>query len=205
MTRRHALALTIPALALGIALAGCGDGGTPSTASPTTDANRQADGWDEDIIVKPENLPACSPNCANADLRGQDMSYAPLGLNQVNLEGADLRGADISGASMAGIRLAKANLGETRAVESIFNVGSLQGASAVKADFTRALFKSTNLQKVDFTDAKLLGAYLVQADLRGANLTRANLTGATFRRNDTQGATFSNTICPNGKKTNSGC
>ncbi len=117
MTRRHALALTIPALALGIALAGCGDGGTPSTASPTTDANRQADGWDEDIIVKPEHLPACSPNCANADLRGQDMSYAPLGLNQVNLEGADLRGADISGASMAGIRLAKANLGETRVNE----------------------------------------------------------------------------------------
>ena len=205
MRRRHAMALAIPALALGFALGGCGDGTTAGTASTEAETTRTAEGWDDDVIVKPENMPECSPNCANADLRGKDMSYAPLGLNEVNFEGADLRGANVSGASMNGIRMASANLGELQAVEAFFNVASLQGARAVKADFTRSLFKSTNLQKVDFTDANLSGTYIVQADLRNANLTRGNLTGATFRRNDTQGATFSNTICPNGKKTNSGC
>ena len=118
-------------------------------------------------------------NLRGADLIKANISEANLGgadLSKANLSGANLRGADLSGANFWKANLSGANL----------SVPYLSGASLSEA--------------IDLMTFPRRGANLRGANLRGANLRGADLTGANL-----SGAIFENTICPDGKKTDTGC
>ena len=93
-----------------------------------------------------------------------------------------------------------------------------------RAKLSRANFYGANLAGADFYGANLVGAdlrmaNLVRADFRRADLTRAKLVGANVGvyfiggnriddlvlKADFRGAIFKQTICPDGKKTDTGC
>jgi uncharacterized protein YjbI with pentapeptide repeats len=112
------------------------------------------------------------------ELPGQDL--ADQTLFRAYLYGANLAGADLTGAYLYGANLQAAGLQHARLKGAILGSARLSGALLLNAD--------------------LSGAFLQSADLRGANLTGANLQGAKLA-----GALFSNTTCPNGKVTNTGC
>jgi uncharacterized protein YjbI with pentapeptide repeats len=132
-------------------------------------------------------------NIRGANLIGADLSDADL--IDANLSGADLTGADLSGADLSGADLAGANL---------------TGADLAGANLTRAYLRWANLSvanltgaylsRADLTGAKLNGSSLKGADLSGADLSRADLFGADISK-----AIFNETICPDGKTTDTGC
>ena len=71
----------------------------------------------------------------------------------------------------------------------------LEGAKLNKANLKGAKLQNVQLSKAKLKGANLKGANLKDADLTGANLTKANLTGVIW----------SNTTCPDGSVTNTGC
>ena len=97
-----------------------------------------------------------------------------------NCMGANLFGADLIYADLTYANLSYANL----------RMANLSYANLTGANLTGA-----NLSYANLTGANLLAANLAYANLTGANLTGANLTGVYW----------SNTICPDGSKTNTGC
>jgi uncharacterized protein YjbI with pentapeptide repeats len=97
-------------------------------------------------------------------------------LTGANLRGADLRGSWIRGADLSGTKLRMAYLNEARLEQSKLVQADLRGANFIGANFSGG-----------YSDKAY---YPVEAKLREANLS---------------GATFKDTICPNGKKTDTGC
>jgi hypothetical protein len=65
--------------------------------------------------------------------------------------------------------------------------------------------QGANLVGYDLSEANLIEANLFGANLRRANLIRANLWGANLRGANLSGAKFKDTICPDRKKTDTGC
>ncbi len=102
-----------------------------------------------------------------------------------NLIDADLTGAD----------LYEANL----------YLANMSGANLTGANLYEAYVDGANLSGANLTGANLNWAYLTAVNLTGANLTDANLFGAGLNAANLTGVTWSNTTCPDGTITNTGC
>ena len=117
-------------------------------------------------------------------------------LSEANLRGADLIKANISEANLGGADLSKANL----------SGANLRGADLSGANFWKANLSGANLSVPYLSGASLSEAIdLMTFPRRGANLRGANLRGADLTGANLSGAIFENTICPDGKKTDTGC
>lgn len=129
-----------------------------------------------------------------------------------HLHGADFRGADLRGADFRGVKLRHADLRGANLRRARFDPLPQMGkrGNQVPEAVLTAQMDGTNL-----AGAILIGANLDGARARFANLTGANLTKATLTRADLWGANltgailtgvgYSNTTCPNGIVTNTGC
>jgi uncharacterized protein YjbI with pentapeptide repeats len=109
-----------------------------------------------------------------SDFRNCDMEYA-------DLRASSFKGAIFNHAQMAGVNASPLLLGQ--GAGGRFAITDFAGAQMRYADLKGAIFKNTNLQKVDLSYADLTGADLREADLTGAImvgtiLDEANLTGA---------------------------
>jgi uncharacterized protein YjbI with pentapeptide repeats len=166
-------------------------------------------------------------------LIGPDADLIGLGLTRLGLTDAVLTNANLTGAVLTGVdlpnamqgvdltnavlgfatNLASANLtGATLTAATLTDVSlqgaTLTGATLTGADLTLAIMFGVtsggitgNTEKLP-TNWILRGGYLIGfgADLTNANLTGLDLTGADLGR-----VTWSNTTCPNGTVTNTGC
>jgi uncharacterized protein YjbI with pentapeptide repeats len=126
-------------------------------------------------------------------------AHAPI-LAGANLSSLDLRGADLSGTNFRETNFYRANLGGA----------NLGGANLSEANFSEAKLTGSNLNGANFSEANLLRANLTEADfnwaiLNKANLTEANLAHAILGRSLLDNVVFKDTICPNGKRTNTMC
>ena len=117
-------------------------------------------------------------------------SNFPILAGSVKVRGANLAGYDLSEANLSGAKLRRANL---------FGA-NLRGADLFDADLFEA-----NLSGTDLSGADLRRANLIRANLWGANLRGADLSGANLRGANLSGAKFKDTICPDRKKTDTGC
>ena len=144
---------------------------------------------------------------------------API-LAGANLSSLDLRGADLSGnnfsetnfyrANLGGANLGGANLSEANFSEAILIGSNLFKSNLYRASLSGANLTGSNLNGANMSEANLFRANLTQADftwaiLSKANLTEANLFRASVGRSLLDNAVFKNTICPNGKRTNTTC
>ena len=107
-----------------------------------------------------------------------------------NLVGYDLSEANLRRANLFGANLRRANLRRA----------NLWGANLFGANLRRANLRGADLFDADLFEANLRGADLRGADLSGADLSGANLSGANLSE-----AKFKDTICPDRKKTDTGC
>jgi len=154
---------------------------------------------------------------SGADLSGANLSGANLiraDLSEAYLSGANLRRADLRRADLSEANLSEANLSEanlSRADLSGANLrASLGRANLRGADLRGADLRGANLRRADLRRADLTGAYLSEADLSGADLRGADLSGAHrsgpfLSGANLSGAKFNDTICPDGKETDTGC
>ena len=117
-------------------------------------------------------------------------SNFPILAGSVKVRGANLAGYDLSEANLSGAKLNKANL----------NKADLSGANLIGADLSGANLIGANLSGAYLSDADLSGSDLYNANLSGADLNKANLSGAYL-----SGTKFKDTICPDRKKTDTGC
>ena len=76
----------------------------------------------------------------------------------------------------------------------------VQGANLAGYDLSGADLSEANLSGADLSGANLSGANLSEANLSGANLSEANLSEANLSETK-----FKDTICPDEKKTDTGC
>ena len=163
--------------------------------------------------VPAEALPPCGLFCEGADLAG-----------------AYLQGANLTNVSFFSANLTFANLDNAILIKAHLTFADLLGASLVRANLTSADLRGAKLvppneeaasgelpapiggrgQDLPITDYRG-----VVADLTGANLTGANLTGVNLWLRDAKGAAvgnvplsgaiWSNTTCPDGTVTSTGC
>ena len=120
--------------------------------------------------------------CVGAQLRGKVKHHGDL--RNANLRRADLRFADLRGANLQGADLRSANL----------KYADLRGANLKGAKFRYAApVHGKKAKRGNSTPS-------CAPNCQGANLTDANLTGANLI-----GVFWSNTTCPNGTVTNTGC
>ena len=129
---------------------------------------------------------SCPPDCAGADLSGQNWRGA-------NLTGSDLEGANLYATRLAGADLTGSNLISATLTTADLNQTSLMAADARRADFVGVNLINADLRGADLSGADLRGAVLVGADLTSANLQDArligaNLLGATLAGADLSGA-----------------
>jgi uncharacterized protein YjbI with pentapeptide repeats len=146
-------------------------------------------------FLRESNFPilAGSEKISGANLSDYD-------LNMTDLSMADLNMTDLSMANLFDADLSYANL--FRAL--LYSV-SLDKADLRNADLSEASLCSASLIGAHLSEAKLNKADLTAANLRGAYLWGANLRGANLRGADLRGAKFKDTVCPDGKKTDTGC
>ena len=153
----------------------------------------------------------------HADLRGANLQGADL--RSANLKYADLRGANLKGTKFQyalpvhGTKAKRGNqtpsclpncvgadLYDANLVGANLSGANLTGANLYYASVSGATLVRTNLSYANLIAAGLTRANLYHANLTNANLTDANLTGANLI-----GVFWSNTTCPNGTVTNTGC
>ena len=153
----------------------------------------------------------------DADPGGEPLGY--LVGPQANLKNANLSAAYLVNADLFAADLTGANLQYALLNNADLTFANLTNARLVGADLTSvnrsapSPFKDgtlTNLTNADLRGAVLTNANLIQAILTGADLAKANLTDATLRNADLTGAdligvTWSNTTCPDGSTTSTGC
>ena len=212
-----ALGLAIPASGLAEDSTTIGTGKKSCVLKPGADCRGVVHRW---TVEHHGNLRKAK--FTRADLRGADFRGA-------DLRGADFRGAKLHHADLRGARLKGARFDVVKRVGKgangaapicPLNACQGQGAQLVSADFsgadlTGAYFWYANLMGANFTGTNLTrahlgGAFLGWANLTSANLTSANLTGAFLNYATLAGANltnviWSNTTCPNGTVTNTGC
>lgn len=130
-------------------------------------------------------------NLSNANLSGTLLDSAWL--IGANLSGADLTGANLASTQLQRADLSGANLNKSRIVAN-FQRANLQGATFLQADLSadmknqsmglmRTVFRSANLQGVDFS-----GANLNHMDAEFAALTDVVFDGATAQHSKLGGA-----------------
>ncbi len=117
----------------------------------------------------------------------------------VNLNGADFSGVDLSGFVLGGANLPFVHFHKTNLTRADLSSAYLAGADLTRANLRFAQLYSPQ-QTVDLTGAKLVNADLTGANFIQAKLTNADLTGATVTNADFTHVIWSNTICPNGNK-----
>ena len=205
------LALTITAaVALGVAgsasaqsWAGSGQviGGGPATSMPVSGT------WDKTHTYGVNGKKrTCTltrgAKCVGAKLRGRVKHHGDL--RKANLRRADLRFADLRGANLQGADLRSANLkyadlrGANLKGAKFQYAAPVHGKKAKRGNSTPSC--PPNCQGANLTDANLTDAVLDDANLSGAILTDAKLTNANLFR-----VTWSNTTCPSGTVTSTGC
>jgi hypothetical protein len=121
---------------------------------------------------------------------GNIFSLSEANLSEANLIGANLIGADLIGATLIGANLSWTDLSRA----------NLSGTDLSGTDLSRA-----NLSEANLRGANLRGANLSEANLIGANLSEANLIGANLIGASLRLTNFTQTICPDGKETDTGC
>jgi len=162
-----------------------------------------------------------------ADLRGANLRGADMrgvGLRHGDLRDANLRNADFGpvskkDADKAIKRVSRSQLRTIPSVdwgmasfcnsESLSDVncynGMLSGADLSGADLTNANFSLAEIDDTKFTGANLTGATFITTNLNHVNFSNANLTGANLAVGSSVQVTWSNTTCPDGTVTSSGC
>ena len=98
------------------------------------------------------------------------------------------------------VSLANSQLSEANLLNANLNEADLTGADLTLANLSGADLARANLTRANLSGANLSGANLSYANLSYANLSEANLSGAKFNS-----TIFKQTICPDGKKTDTGC
>ena len=119
-------------------------------------------------------------------------SFPGSNLGGANLSRADLKGAILSRANLKGVNLSNSDLSGADLREA-----NLNGADLGEANLSKANLSGADLSEI-FLEVE--GANLSGAKLTDANLSDANLLGAKL-----DDAFFSETICPDGVKTNAKC
>jgi len=128
----------------------------------------------------------------SADLRGADF------------RGADLRGADFRGAKLRHADLRGANLKGAR-LDVVKRAGKGANGVGVPGPYCLPNCQGADFSGANFSGANLSGANLSGANLSGANLSFANLSSAILDGANLSTAVWSNTTCPDGTVTNTGC
>ena len=171
-------------------------------------------------FLRESNFPilAGSEKISGANLSDYDLNMTDLSMADLNM--TDLSMADLSWAQLSRANLFDADLSYANLFRALLYSVSLDKADLRNADLSEASLCSASLigahlseaklNKADLTAADLRGAYLWGANLRGANLREADLRGANLRGADLRGANlrgakFKDTVCPDGKKTDTGC
>jgi uncharacterized protein YjbI with pentapeptide repeats len=146
-------------------------------------------------FLRESNFPilAGSEKVQGANLVGYDLSEANL--SEANLRRANLFGANLMRANLMRANLIRANLWRANLRGAKLIRAKLSGANLIRANLSGANLIRANLSGADLSGANLSGANLWGANLRGADLSGANLSGAKFK----------DTICPDRKKTDTGC
>ena len=83
--------------------------------------------------------------------------------------------------------------------------GMLSGADLSGTDLTNANFSMAEIDNTNFTSANLTGATFINSEMDHVNFTKANLTGANLSGASSIQITWSNTTCPDGSVTSTGC
>ena len=161
-----------------------------------------------------------------SDLRGADFRGADL--RGADFRGAKLRHADLRGAKLTGARFDSAKPMGKKAASGLMPGGpntppcwpncagaDLSGANLSEGYLAGVNFTYANLSNAILTYAYFDGTNLSYANLSNANLSNAilistnlpdpNLAGARPVRTVFTAAVWSNTICPNGTVTSTGC
>lgn len=162
------------ALALVLALGGCGDGDLAQEVPPEPAAKLTLSNPVAAVAhrLPPAGYPAGRRDCPGCYLPRRDLTGADLA--RAHLPQADLTEAVLSGADLTG--------------------AELRGAGLRGADLSGALVGAADLRGADLTDADLANAILDGADLTGAILERAHLGGA-----DLSAVTWTDgSLCTNG-------
>ena len=156
-------------------------------------------------FLRESNFPilAGSEKVKGANLAGYDLSEADL--SEADLFEANLSEANLFKANLIGADLSAANLSE-----AILSLANLSGANLRWANLRGADLRLADLRGADLSEANLRGAILSDPNVRGADLSeailfKANLSEANLIRADLRGAKFKDTICPDRKKTDTGC
>ena len=150
-------------------VAGGSEDATPTDLLPPALTKLSSESLPPEPEPSEEALPACLPNCRNADLAGADLRRADLA--GVELDEADLRGAILLFAILNDANLSRANL---RGAD--LRGANLRGAVLIEADLRGAVLIEANLSGAILSHANLIEANLSGAILRGADLVGADLT-----------------------------
>ncbi len=142
-------------------------------------------------------------------VNGKKRTCALTRLKGANLTGALMGGANLTGADLLLADLREACLGCWEGSWAGGNPGcaNLTGADLDWANLTNAFLARANLTNASLAYANLTGAYLGGSpfDPAGANLTGAVLFGANLTGAYVADVVWSDTACPNGTVTSTGC
>ena len=208
-----ALGLAIPATGLAHQSTTIGPGKKSCVPAPGADCRGVVERWTVEYHGNLRKAKFTGAVLHGADLRGAD------------LRGADFRGAKLHHADFRGAKLTGARFDAVKRAGKVANGGGpcsdIRSGAAVNdpqyggawmpyanftnADLTNACFADATilyatLTSANFTGAMMNGAKIAYSDLTGANFTNANLAEARFFGN-----TWSNTTCPDGTVTSTGC
>jgi len=209
-----ALGLAIPAAGLASQSTTIGPGKKSCVPAPGADCRGVVERWTVEYHGNLRKAKFTGAVLHGADLRGADLRGA-------DFRGAKLPHADFRGAKLAGTRFEAVKRAGKVANGDNYNCNQFQGSYLPDANFTDtngtsyynsagtyvapANFACAYLSNANFTDANYSyvifeGAYLASSNFTGANFTGADFTGAYLG-----GVTWSNTTCPDGTVTNTGC
>ena len=155
------------------------------------------------FLIETEVLHKLKVSLADSQLAGAKLAAADL--SEADLAGADLTEAYLKYANLSKADLSKADLSEADLTGANLSEANLRGANLVGANLSGALLSGALLSRANLSRANLSGAHLMGTNLTFANLTEANLSGAKLRGADLREAIFKETICPDEKKTDTGC
>lgn len=102
-------------------------------------------------------------------------------LNSLDLSGSNLRGAKLGSANLKKVDFSRANLSYAYLVEAELENSIFDKAVIKKADLTEAKLSNANLKDANLFDSILNGANLTSAKLGHTNLSYTSLDGVNFK------------------------
>lgn len=146
---------------------------------------------------------------SGADLSGQDLTgvaFVGTNLSKANLYQANLTGAPLGQAILTGALLNSTTLSGAQMSGAVLSKASAVFATLDAADLTNAILTGAVFRYSTFIGADLTGADLTLAELSSADFSDANLTGAKLPYySNLSSARWSETTCPRGNKSSTGC